>query len=107
MLSPVVPWGSILSPVPFNVYKKPLGKAVRGVGLRYHQCGENTQLYHSIPSNSKEVLGNPEPLPVGSYGLDEDKLKFNPDKMDCLVLLVGSSSVLGGGYTPVLDGAAP
>uniref|UniRef100_A0A803TWV0 Reverse transcriptase domain-containing protein n=1 Tax=Anolis carolinensis TaxID=28377 RepID=A0A803TWV0_ANOCA len=81
-----VPQGSILYPMLFNIYMKPLGEVIRSFGVRCHLYADDTQLYHSFPP--KRV----------------NKLKLNPDKTE--VLQVSRMSDRGIGWQPVLDGVS-
>lgn len=39
-----------------NICMKPLGEFIKGFQLLYHQCVDDTQLYHSIISDPKEMV---------------------------------------------------
>uniref|UniRef100_A0A803T7X0 Reverse transcriptase domain-containing protein n=1 Tax=Anolis carolinensis TaxID=28377 RepID=A0A803T7X0_ANOCA len=100
-----VPQGSILSPMLFNIYMKPLGEVIWSFGVRCHLYAEDTQLYYSFPPNSKEapwILD--QCLAAVLAWMRANKLKLNPDKTE--VLQVSHMSDRGIGWQPVLDGVA-
>uniref|UniRef100_A0A803TQ40 Reverse transcriptase domain-containing protein n=1 Tax=Anolis carolinensis TaxID=28377 RepID=A0A803TQ40_ANOCA len=100
-----VPQGSILSPMLFNIYMKPLGEIIRSFRVRCHLYADDVQLCHSFPPVTKEavqVLNRC--LAAVSDWMWANKLKLNPDKTE--VLLVSRKAEQGIGLQPVLDGVA-
>ena len=51
-----VPQGSSISPMLFSIYVKPLEEGIRRSGVRYHQYGDDMQLYFSFSTSAVDAI---------------------------------------------------
>uniref|UniRef100_A0A670II27 Reverse transcriptase domain-containing protein n=1 Tax=Podarcis muralis TaxID=64176 RepID=A0A670II27_PODMU len=98
-----VPQGSILYPMLFNIYMKPLGEIIRGLGLGVHKYADDTQLSLSFKSEPVKVVKVLcECLEAVGGWMAANRLRLNPDKTE--VLFLGDRGWACGGDSLVLNG---
>lgn len=96
------PQGSVLSSMLFNIYMKQLSGVIWSFGVRCHQYADDTLLYFSFLTSAGEAVGVLNwCLATIMDWMRANKLKFNPDKTE--LLLVGDSSAQMGGVQTALD----
>lgn len=98
-----VPQGSVLGPLIFIMYTRPIGIIARKYGVKFHLYADDTQLYASLDLNdrdsSKSSLNNLEQCidELRSW-MTHNRLKLNDDKSD--VIYIASPHYLKSLSTP-------
>ena len=73
---------SIIFPMLFNIYMRPLGEVIRGFGVSGHQCADVTQHCLSFRSPVADAALSLECILATVLGWMRDKiLRMNPDNM--------------------------
>ena len=87
----------------FNIYVRPLGEVIRGLGFLCHQYVDDTQLYLSFHPSPVDAVPSLECCLDAVLGwMRDNRLRMNPDKTENLQ--VGPPSVFGLGASLCLGG---
>ena len=82
-----VPQGSVLGPVLYTMYTKPVSSIIRAHGLSYHIYADDMQIYNSAaPSETTSLIMSMQSCvqEIGAWMLS-NKLKLNNDKTEVML----------------------
>ena len=85
-----VPQGSVLGPILYCIYKRPIGDIVARHGLKYHCYADDTQIYMAVKHNQPitEAISKIEQcLTEVTDWYGKNQLKLNTEKSEAVIFL--------------------
>ena len=79
--------GSILGPLLYTVYVAPIGRLIHNLGVNYHQCADDTQLYTKLEVPVTASLATPQQCVTALHAwFSQNGLLLNPDKSEIMYI---------------------